>query len=133
MQFIRISAEEFTNSEESKLLKKENPVMFAQKMRLAPSLEDLATNSNVNWWSPDEKNHKIFKEGGFENFRGRVGIDNVIFNYVIRSGKAEFGDVFYDINLEVDQILPHIKDASEIKKSTSIDNNLPQNESIVNK
>jgi len=27
--------------------------------------------------------------------------------------------VFYDINLEVDQILPHIKDASEIKVSTS--------------
>ena len=77
--------------------------------------------------STDAKNHKLFKQGGFENFRGRVRIDNVIFNYVIRSGKAKFGDVFYDINLEVDQILPRTKDASEIKKSTS-KNSISQNE-----
>ena len=119
MSFIRISAEEFTNSEESQQLKQNDPVAFAQKMRLIPSLDDLAENANVNWQSPDLKDHKLFKEGGFENFRGRVGIDNVIFNYVIRSGKAKFGDVFYDINLEVDQILPHTNSASEIKESTS--------------
>ena len=77
----------------------------------------------MNWWSPDLKNHKLFKERGFENYRGRVGIDNVIFNYVIRAGKTSFGDIFYDINVEVDQILPHvIKDASGIQGSTSTNN-----------
>lgn len=119
MTFIRISAEEFTNSEESKDLKANNPEMFGQKMRLIPSLEDLTMNANVNWQSPDLKNHKLFKEKGFENFRGKLRIDNIIFNYVVRAGKAEFGDVFYDINLEVDQILPHTNSASGIKRSTS--------------
>ncbi len=120
MSFIRLSAEEFTHSEESQELKDINPMMFAQKMRLIPSIDDLAANANINWTSPDLKNHKLFKEKGFENFRGRVGIDNVIFNFVIRSGKAKFGDVFYDINLEVDQYLPHTqKGASDIKGSTS--------------
>lgn len=132
MSFIRLSAEEFTNSEESKNLYANDPIMFAQKMRLIPSIKDLASNANVNWWSPDQKNHKLFKERGFENFRGRVGIDNVIFNFVIRSGKAKFGDVFYDINLEVDSILPHAKSASEISKSTSLDINVPQKAQSVN-
>lgn len=132
MSFIRLSAEEFTNSEESKDLYANDPVMFAQKMRLIPSIKDLASNANVNWWSPDQKNHKLFKERGFENFRGRVGIDNVIFNFVIRSGKAKFGDVFYDINLEVDSILPHAKSASEISKSTSSDITVPQKAQTVN-
>lgn len=100
-------------------------------MRLIPSLEDLASNANINWWSPDLKNHKLFKQGGFENFRGRVGIKNVIFNFVIRAGKARFGDVFYDINLEVDQFLPHTKGASEINKSTSNDS-ITENQAIVN-
>ena len=63
----------------------------------------------------------MFSARGFENFRGRVGIDNVIFNFVIRAGKAKFGDIFYDINLEVDSILPHTDGASEIQKSTSKD------------
>ncbi len=131
MSFIRLSAEEFTSSKESQSLMAEDPVMFAQKMRLIPSLEDLAANANVNWQSPDHKTHKLFKENGFENFRGRVGIDNVIFNFIIRAGKARFGDIFYDINLEVDQILPHAKGASEIKGSTSNDN-VPQNDTVVN-
>lgn len=119
MSFIRISASEFTGSDESQSLKENDTVMFAQKMRLIPSLEDLASNASVNWWSPDFKNHKLFKERGFENFRGRVGIDNVIFNFVIRAGKAKFGDIFYDINLEVDTTLPHTDGASGIQKSTS--------------
>lgn len=46
-------------------------------------------------------------------------------------GKANFGDVFYDINLEVDSYLPHTKsDASDINESTSIEDSiapLPEN------
>ena len=132
MSFIRLSAEEFVYGDDSKELKAGDPVMFAQKMRLIPSIEDLASNANVSWWSPDHKSHKLFKEKGFENYRGRVGIDNVIFNFVIRAGKAQFGDVFYDINLEVDQILPHTKGASEIKESTS-KHNIPTSSENVKK
>jgi len=58
---------------------------------------------------------------------GKLKIDNVIFNYVVRAGKAHFGDVFYDINLEVDSILPHVKDASEINESTSNNTKIAQN------
>ena len=39
--FIRLSAEEFTHSDESNELFENNPEMFNQKMRLAPSLEDI--------------------------------------------------------------------------------------------
>ena len=130
--FIRLSAEEFTQSEESRKLFKENPELFNQKMRLIPSLQDILINSNVNWQSPDHKNHKLFKDNGFENYRGKVGIDNVIFNTVVRVGKANFGNVFYDINLEVDSYLPHTKSASDINESTSFNNRIPQNESTVN-
>ena len=118
--FIRLSAEEFTQSIESQTLFDEDPTMFAQKMRLVPSLDDILLHSNVNWKSPDHKNHKLFKKNGFENYRGRVRIDNVIFNTIVRVGKANFGDVFYDINLEVDSYLPHAtSSASDINESTS--------------
>lgn len=47
-------------------------------------------------------------------------------------GKANFGDVFYDINLEVDQYLPHTdKDASDINRSTS-DDSIPDSTENVN-
>jgi hypothetical protein len=129
IKFIRLSAEEFTKSKESKRLKALNNGSFNKKMRMIPSLDDLISHANVSWASPDLKNHKLFKEKGFDNYRGRVGIDNVIFNYIVRVGKTSFGDVFYDINLEVDQILPHTKSASEIKKSTSVNSlsQIPEN------
>ena len=118
--FIRLSAEEFTQSIESQTLFDEDPTMFAQKMRLVPSLDDILLHSNVNWKSTDHKNHKLFKKRGFENYRGRVRIDNVIYNTNVRVGKANFGDVFYDINLEVDSYLPHAtSSASDINESTS--------------
>lgn len=119
IQFIRISAEEFTNSKESQQLYNDNPEIFKKKMRMIPSLQDILLNATADWHSPDHKNHKLFKEGGFNNYKGRVRIDNVIFKTIVRNGVAKFGDVFYDINLEVDTILPHAKDASEINVSTS--------------
>ena len=101
-------------------------------MRMLPSLENILLNASINWQSPDHKNHKLFKERGFEDYRGKVRIDNVIFNTVVRAGKTKFGDVFYDINLEVDQILPRGKTVSEIKKSTSTDNTVTQKSPSVN-
>ena len=132
MTFIRLSAEEFTNSKESQMLKRTNSELFKQKMRMLPSLENILLNTSVNWQSPDHKNHKLFKERGFENYRGKVRIDNVLFNTVVRAGKTKFGDVFYDINLEVDQILPRGKTVSEIKKSTSVDTTVAQKSPSVN-
>ena len=125
--FIRVSAEEFTQSKESKDLFSNDPEMFKQKMRIVPSLEDLLLHSNVNWHSPDHKNHKLFKNGGFENYRGKVRIDNVIFNSVVRVGVARFGDVFYDINLEVAEYLPHANNssASDMNMATS-NNSIPR-------
>ena len=122
--FIRLSAEEFTRSEESKDLFDKNSELFKKKMRLIPSLDDILLHSGINWPSPDHKNHKLFKEKGFENYRGKVGIDNVIFNTIVRVGKAKFGNVFYDINLEVDSYLPHTNSASDINKSTSYSNSI---------
>ena len=126
--FIRVSAEEFTQSDESKDLFSNNPEMFKQKMRIVPSLDDILLHANVNWHSPDHKKHKLFKNGGFENYRGKVRIDNVIFNTIVRVGKARFGDVFYDINLEVAEYLPHTTNnsASDMKMATSNDNIIPQ-------
>ena len=125
IEFIRISAEEFTNSEESKALAQNDFSTFKQKMRLAPSLQELITYSSVNWDSPDLKNHKLFKEKGFRNYRGKVRIDNVIFNYIVRVGKTKTKDVFYDINIEVARYLPHAKGTSDIKSATSNDDTLP--------
>lgn len=62
-----------------------------------------------------------------------VRIDNVIFNSVVRVGVARFGDVFYDINLEVAEYLPHATNgsASDMNMATS-NGSIHQNESIVN-
>ena len=140
IRFIRVSAQEFTQSEESHDLYENDPENFKRKMRMIPSLQDILLHSPANWHSPDLKNHKMFQQGGFENYRGRVRVDNVIFNTVVRVGVADFGNVFYDINLEVDTILPHAKGASEIKNrvstsndsvsqgETSVNNNFMQNE-----
>lgn len=119
IKFIRLSADEFTKSKSSQNLKGNNPVVFKQKMRLIPSLQDLLLNANTNWHADDMKNHKLFKKHGFENYRGKLRIDDTIFNYIVRVGKASFGNVFYDINLEVDSYLPHAESASDIKGNES--------------
>ena len=46
------------------------------------SIQDIITFSQVNWHSPDHKAHKLFKERGFDNYRGKLRIDNVIFDYI---------------------------------------------------
>ena len=56
---------------------------------------------------------------------------NVIFDYVVRAGKARFGDVFYDINLEVASYLPRADSTSDIYMATSNDNRIAQNEPAV--
>ena len=112
LEFRRISANEYIYGRQSKTLGTKE---FNQKMRMAPSIPDLIENAAVTWDAPDMKNHKLFPNG-FKNYRGKVGIDETIFNYIVRVGKAVNGQVFYDINLEADNSVPsarkHVSDAS---------------------
>ena len=140
LEFRRISANEYIYGRQSKTLGKKE---FNQKMRMAPSIPDLIENAAVTWDAPDMKNHKLFPNG-FKNYRGRVGIDETIFNYIVRVGKAVNGQVFYDINLEADNSVPsarkHVSDASvpsaskrvsDVKVSAS-DSSIVQNQSAGN-
>mgnify|MGYP000994994230 CR=1 FL=1 len=77
------------------------------------------------------KNHKMFPNG-FKNYRGRVGIDGTIFNYVVRVGKNQLQNIFYDINLEVDPKVPSANARLSYNGSTSVNTKLSQKESGVN-
>ena len=134
LEFKRISAEEYVYGKQSRILSKSdkgNHGLYNKKMRIIPSVLDLIQYSNVSYDTPDHKNHKLFRKG-FNNYRGRVRIDNIIFNYIVRVGKAEYGKVFYDINLEVEQILPSAKSTSGIQGSTSINTSISKNKIDVN-
>ncbi len=133
IKFIRVSAEEFTRSEESKGYYKNDPETFNKKMRLIPSLKDLLLNYSVEWQSKDHKNHALFNNNGFTNYRGRVRIDDTMFNYVVRAGRKNADNIFYDINLEVASYLPHAKSgASDIKMATSDADSVSQKSETVN-
>lgn len=116
LRFIRVSAEEYVYGKASKKLSEGE---YKQKMRMATSIIDLIENASIEYDAPDHKNHKLFP-GGFKNYQGRVGIDETIFRYIVRVGKAKNGKIFYDINLEVDVRVPRAnKSTSPIKMSTS--------------
>ncbi len=87
-------------------------------MRMSTSITDLIDNASISYDAPDHKNHKLFPNG-FKNYQGRVCIDETIFRYIVRVGKAKNGMIFYDINLEVDVRVPRAKRTSLIKSSTS--------------
>ncbi len=115
IEFIRISAKEYVYGNASKTL---STSQYKQKMRMSVSIMDLIENAPISYDAPDHKNHKMFPNG-FKNYQGRVGIDETIFRYIVRVGKAKNGMIFYDINLEVDGRVPHAKSTSPIKSSTS--------------
>lgn len=75
----------------------------------------------------------MFKEQGFKNYRGGVRVDNVIFNTVVRVGKASFGNIFYDINLEVDTSVPRVNASPILKGVSTSDDKIPQINGVVNK
>ena len=118
LEFIRVSAKEYVYGDSSKSLSTEE---YKQKMRMSTSIIDLIDNAPLTYDAPDHKNHKLFPKG-FKNYQGRVGIDDTIFRYIVRVGKAKNGMIFYDINLEVDGKVPHAKRISLIKSSTSTNN-----------
>ncbi len=127
LEFIRVSAKEYVYGTASQSLSEE---AYKQKMRMSTSVIDLIDNASITYDAPDHKNHKLFPNG-FKNYQGRVGIDETIFRYIVRVGKAKNGMIFYDINLEVDGKVPRANRTSLIKASTS-DNKVSQNEPVVN-
>lgn len=117
LEFLRISAREFVYGRQSQSLSYEN---YKRKMRMAPGITDLIEHADVEWRAPDKKNHKEFS-GTFLNYRGRVGIDDVIFDYVVRIGEKNGDPIFYDINLEADPKVP----GTEVRHSYKNKNDLP--------
>lgn len=127
LEFIRISAGEYVYGSDSKTL---TEAQYKQKMRMSTSIIDLIENAFVSYDAPDHKNHKMFPDG-FKNYQGRVGIDETIFKYIVRVGKAKNGMIFYDICLEVDGKVPRANRTSLIKSSTSA-NSISQNSEKIN-
>lgn len=70
-----------------------------QKMRIAPMLEELIKNASIKYYSPISHESSLFKNG-FNNYQGKVHIDDTIFRYIVRIGKAKNDNIFYDLSLE---------------------------------
>ncbi len=122
LEFRRVSANEFVYGVDSKGL---NERPYKQKMRMATSVLDLIDNAFIHYTTPDWKNHPKFS-GKFENYQGRVGIDNNIFKYIVRIGKTKNGNVFYDINLEADgEVHGALRHVTFKKTPASKSNNTP--------
>ena len=96
VQFRRISAREYIYGTNAQKLSNQN---YNKKMRLAPSIDDLINNATIKYSSPLQHNNKLFKQG-FNNYQGQVKIDDNIFRYIVRVGKAQNDNIFYDLSLE---------------------------------
>lgn len=130
LQFRRVSASEYLYGTDSKTLDSDS---YKQKMRMSPSILDLIENATITYDSPDIKNNKKFPDG-FKNYQGRVGIDDKIFRYIVRVGKATNGKVFYDVSLEVDDVKVHrANGTSLINKSSTSNKNYTQKNGNVNR
>jgi hypothetical protein len=106
LKFIRLSGDEYLRGTQSRTLNRKN---YNQKMRIVPSVIDLIANASTDYHSNTKHNNAKLFIDGFTNYRGRVRIDDVIFNYIVRVGKTVKDNIFYDINLEVDVEVPSVK------------------------
>ena len=98
VKFIRISASEYVYGRNNKKLQGKQ---YQEKMRTAPSIDDLINNAEVTYHSPLTHENKLFPNG-YNNYQGKVGIDNDIFRYIVRVGKTKNNEsIFYDISLEL--------------------------------
>lgn len=66
IKFARISAKEYVYGRNSQKLKKE---LYVQKMRMAPSIDDLINNASITYYSPLKHRKDIFKSG-YNNYQG---------------------------------------------------------------
>ena len=95
ISFVKLSAKEFTMGTNSRKLKHND---YYNKMRILPSLNDLINNAEIKFHSPLKHYNKTFSKG-FNNYQGKVKIDNYIYRYIIRIGIAKYDYIFYDIAL----------------------------------
>ena len=95
--FARISAKEYVYGRNNKKLQDNR---YNEKMRTAPSIDDLIKNANLKYHSPLTHSNKLFPNG-FNNYQGMLLIDNDIFKYIVRIGKSKNKEsIFYDLSLE---------------------------------
>ena len=122
VRFIRKSGQEYVyGSNSQKLTNKE----YNQKMRIAPSIDDLINNATAKYKSPLTHDNKLFPNG-FDNYQGVLKIDNNYFKYIVRLGiNNDLNSIFYDISLEnldkekgTDTIVPESKRPSLIKSKS---------------
>lgn len=134
VKFARISAKEYVYGRSNRNLQGNQ---YQEKMRTAPSIDDLIKNADITYHSPLTHSNKLFTEG-FNNYQGKVGIDNDIFKYIVRVGKTGSGDnIFYDVSLELlgqknetDNKVLGTKSSS--LKSVSTNNSIPSSNENVN-
>lgn len=97
IKFIRISAKEYIYGISNKKLQGKH---YYEKMRMAPSIDDLIKNAYITYYSPLMHKNSLFPNG-FNNYQGKVGIDNNIFQYIVRIGRSKNNEsIFYDIYFE---------------------------------
>jgi len=102
LKFTRISAQEYIYGKQARILSQsdiDDIGLYRYKMRLAPSIGDLIKNSNIKYHSPLKHTNKLFTNG-FNNYQGNVVLEDVLFKYIVRVGKAKNDNIFYDLNLE---------------------------------
>lgn len=95
INFSRISAREYTMGTNSKKLIRKD---YYNKMRISTSIDDLINNAFLKYKSPLIHTNKLFKKG-FNNFQGKVKIDQKFYRYIIRIGISKKSNIFYDISL----------------------------------
>ena len=134
VEFRRVSAKEYVYGRNNKKLQGNQ---YQEKMRTAPSIDDLIENASIQYHSPLTHPNKLFPNG-FDNFQGKVGIDNDIFSYIVRVGKDKNNsNVFYDLSLEflgqkkADNKVLGVKNNSSLKSALT-NNSISQNNNTVN-
>ena len=70
--------------------------------RISASIDDLINNSLLKYKSPLVHTNKLFKKG-FNNFQGKVKIEQKFYRYIIRIGISKNSNIFYDISLFVEK------------------------------
>lgn len=118
IKFIRISAQEYVYGKQSRILSQNDITsrgFYNYKMRIVPSIDDLINDAKFKYSSPLMHKSNLFING-FNNFQGELSIDNNLFKYIVRIGKAKNDNIFYDVNLqykgkikEIEQTVPNAK------------------------
>ena len=98
IKFIRISAKEFVYGRNNNTLQENQ---YIKKLRVASSINNLINNATIKYHSPLKHKNSLFSNG-FNNYQGKVEIDNEKFRYIVRIGiSKKLESIFYDISFEL--------------------------------